>query len=155
MKPLLKGPWQGVAGHLLTGFSCCARLDNRGFYEGHKYLLCPPPLVRPSMSHRMLYACFFLGPKLGLLDPLASQKGRDLGLLESHLKLCRLVPWCVEEFISYLGSSVRVEYREVRCLIQLDGTKRQGMSAFYYGGGLGTMVRKIPQSKTLCSDAYV
>ncbi|KAJ8786161.1 hypothetical protein J1605_006517 [Eschrichtius robustus] len=41
-----------------------------------------------------------------------------------------------------MGSSVRVEYREVKCLIQIDGTKRKGMSAFY-GGGLGTMVRKI------------
>lgn len=130
MKPLLKGPRQVVAGHLLTGFSCCARLDNRGGFMKATNT-CSVPLLSwlfssPEAQHSMLYACFFLGPKLGLLDPLTSQKGRDLGLLESHWKLCRLVPWCVEEFILYLGSSVRVEYREVRCLIRLDGTKRKG-----------------------------
>lgn len=28
----------GLASHLLLGFSCCAKLDNRRFYDGHKIL---------------------------------------------------------------------------------------------------------------------
>lgn len=122
-----------VASHVLIGFSHCAKLDNRWFYEGRKYLV---HLLHFSFSLEAQHESapcsmlpFSLGPKLVLLGPpdLTSQKERDLGLLEpSRLKLCSLASRCVEEFILYLRSSFRVDYREARCLTKTDRIKRKG-----------------------------